>query len=218
MADTSEEMTSKAREAWQRLYSRHGLQFGGSGEIAMLEPHLRPESLVLDAGCGDGKTTAALARRADVVGCDFSREALLSLRNQRDPDCKVNLVECNILNLPFESEKFNAVSCVHTLSHLLERDRELAASELNRVLAPGGHVFVEGFGRADIRFGEGERVEDCSFVRGNGIVTHYFQEGEIPSLFEGMSLVAEISVLKRVSLGPRAGKRDLLRVLLAKPG
>lgn len=210
-------MTSKAREAWQRLYSRHGLQFGGSGEIAMLEPHLRPDRLVLDAGCGDGKTTVALARRAEVVGCDFSREALLSLRNQRDPDIRVNLVECNILNLPFESEKFHAISCVHTLSHLTERDRALAASELGRVLAPGGHIFVEGFGRADLRYGEGEKVEDSSFARGNGIVTHYFQEGEIPSLFEGLKLLAEISVLKRVSFGPRAGKRDLLRVLLEKP-
>jgi len=210
-------MTSKAREAWQRLYSRHGLQFGGSGEIAMLEPHLRPDRLVLDAGCGDGKTTATLARRAEVVGCDFSREALLSLRGQRDSECKVNLVECNILNLPFESEKFHAVSCVHTLSHLMERDRSHAASELSRVLAPGGHIFVEGFGRADLRFGEGEKVEDSSFIRGNGIVTHYFQEGEIPSIFDGLKLLAEISVLKRVSFGPRAGKRDLLRVLLEKP-
>jgi len=209
-------MTSKAREAWQRLYSRHGLQFGGSGEIAMLEPHLRPDRLVLDAGCGDGKTTAALARRADVVGCDFSREALLSLRGQRDSEGKVNLVECNILNLPFESEKFYAVSCVHALSHLMEKDRSSAATELSRVLAPGGHIFVEGFGRADLRFGEGERVEDSSFIRGNGIVTHYFQEGEIPSLFEGLRVLSELSVLRRVSFGPRAGKRDLLRVLLEK--
>lgn len=210
-------MTSKAREAWQRLYSRHGLQFGGSGEIAMLEPYLRQDRLVLDAGCGDGKTTAALARRAEVVGFDFSREALLSLRGQRDPEGKVNLVECNILNLPFESEKFFAVSCVHTLSHLVEQDRARAASELARVLARGGHIFIEGFGRADLRFGEGEKVEDNSFIRGNGILTHYFQEGEIPSLFEGMNVLSEISVLRRVSLGPRAGRRDLLRVLLEKP-
>ncbi len=209
-------MTSKAREAWQRLYSRHGLQFGGSGEISMLEPHLRPDKLVLDAGCGDGKTTAALARRAEVVGCDFSREALLSLHSQRDPEGVVNLVECNILNLPFESNKFHAVSCVHTLSHIVEHDRLRAASELQRVLAPGGHLFVEGFGRADLRYGEGELVEDSSYVRGNGIVTHYFQEGEIPSVFEGLALLSEISVLKRVSFGPRAGKRDLIRVLMVK--
>lgn len=210
-------MTSKAREAWQKLYSRHGLQFGGSGEISMLQPHLRPDKLVLDAGCGDGKTTIALSKRADVVGCDFSREALLSLRSQRDPECKVNLVECNILELPFDSEKFHAVSCVHTLSHVLERERLQAASELRRVLAPGGHLFVEGFGKADIRFGEGEQVEDSSFVRGNGIVTHYFQEGEIPSMFDGLELVSEISVLRRISFGPRAGRRDMLRTLLRKP-
>ncbi len=209
-------MMSRARDAWQRLYSKHGMQYGGSGDIGPLEPHLRQGMLVLDAGCGDGKTTASLARRVDVVGCDFSREALISLRTQRDTDGVVNLVECNITRLPFESEKFDAISCVHALSHLMERDRGVAAGELGRALRPGGFIFVEAFGRADLRFGEGEEVEDSSFLRGNGILTHYFREGEISSLFGGMELVSEIGTLRRVSFGPKAGKRDLLRVLIRK--
>jgi len=210
-------MMSRARDAWQKLYSRHGMQFGGSGDIGPLEPHLRQGMLVLDAGCGDGKTTASLARRADVVGCDFSREALISLRTQRDAEGVVNLVECNITKLPFESEKFDAISCVHALSHLMERDRAVAAGELVRVLKPGGHIFVEAFGRADLRFGEGEEAEDSSFLRGNGILTHYFREGEIAALFAGAELVSEIGTLRRVSFGPKAGKRDVLRTLIRKP-
>lgn len=210
-------MMSRARDAWQKLYSRHGMQYGGSGDIGPLEPHLRQGMLVLDAGCGDGKTTASLARRADVVGCDFSREALISLRAQRDAEGVVNLVECNITRLPFESEKFDAISCVHALSHLMERDRAVAAGELVRVLKPGGHIFVEAFGRADLRFGEGEEAEESSFLRGNGILTHYFREGEIAALFAGAELVSEIGTLRRVSFGPKAGKRDILRTLIRKP-
>lgn len=210
-------MMSRARDAWQRLYSKHGMQYGGSGDIGPLEPHLRQGMLVLDAGCGDGKTTVSLATRAEVVGCDFSREALISLRTQRDSEGVVNLVECNITKLPFESEKFDAISCVHALSHLMERDRVVAAGELVRALKPGGHIFVEAFGRADLRYGEGEEAEDGSFLRGNGILTHYFREGEIESLFAGMELLSEISALRRVSFGPKAGKRELLRTLVRKP-
>ena len=210
-------MMSRARDAWQKLYSRHGMQYGGSGDIGPLEPHLRQGMLVLAAGCGDGKTTASLARRADVVGWDFSREALISLRAQRDAEGVVNLVECSITRLPFESEKFDAISCVHALPQLMERDRGVAASELGRALKPGGHIFVEAFGRADIRFGEGEEAEDSSFLRGNGILTHYFREGEIAALFVGAELVSEIGTLRRVSFGPKAGKRDILRTLVRKP-
>ena len=209
-------MMAKAREAWQKLYSKHGLQYGGSGDIVPLEPHLKPGMIVLDAGCGDGKTTEVLAKKCEVVGCDFSREALVSLRSQRDRESMANLVECNIAILPFEHEKFDAVSCIHALSHMTEKDRTRAAQELTRVLKPGGHLFIEGFGKADLRYGKGQEIEDSSFLRGNGILTHYFQEGEMPALFDGMELISEVGTLKRVSFGAIAGRRDLRRALLRK--
>jgi len=205
-----------ARESWQRLYSKRGLQYGGSGEISKLRHLLRKDSLVLDAGCGDGKMTEALARLSDVVGCDFSREALLKLRDQRGRDIDVNLVECDITHLPFSEEKFDLISCVHTLSHLHSEERKLAAEMISRSVKRGGYVFVEVFGRGDLRFGEGEEVEAFSFRRGDGISTHYFQEEEVHSLFRDIQLVSEQGSLRRVTYGTVAGKRDVLRVLMRK--
>ena len=207
---------SKSRDAWQRLYSKHGLQYGGSGDIGPLDKSLREGMLVLDAGCGDGKTTELLSRRCEVVACDFSREGLLSLRLQRDPDRVVNLVECNIDSLPFEQEKFDAVSCVHSLSHLTVADRRKAAAEMSRVLRHGGVLLIEVFGRTDLRFGEGAEIENSTFERGNGIVTHYFEEGEIPALFGGMELISEVSALRRVTFGTVAGRREVQKVVLRK--
>ena len=206
-----------ARQAWQRLYSKRGLQYGGSGDISMLRSILRKDSLVLDAGCGDGKITETLARASEVVGCDFSREALVKLREQRDREIEVNLVECDITHLPFVAEKFDLVSCVHTLSHLMSDERSRSAHQLSEVVRGGGYVFVEVFGRGDIRFGDGEEVEAFSFKRGDGIVSHYFQEGEVPSLFRGLEMVTELGLMRRVAYGAVAGKRDVLRVLMRKP-
>ena len=205
-----------ARQAWQRLYSKRGLQYGGSGDLTVLRPLLRKDSLVLDAGCGDGKMTESLARLSGVVGCDFSREALLKLREQRDNELDVNLVECDLIHMPFESEKFDLVSCVHSLSHLFAEDRHRAAKEILRVAKKDGHIFVEVFGRGDVRFGEGEEVEPFSFRRGNGIMTHYFQEGEVQSLFPELTVISDVGSLRRVTYGAKAGRRDLIRVLLAK--
>jgi ubiquinone/menaquinone biosynthesis C-methylase UbiE len=205
-----------ARQAWQRLYSKRGLQYGGSGDVAMLRPLLRKDSLVLDAGCGDGKMTEALARNSEVVGCDFSREALVKLREQRDRDIDVNLVECDITQLPFVAEKFDLVSCVHALSHMQSDERARAAAEISSVVKADGHVFVEVFGRGDLRFGEGEEIEAFTFKRGDGILTHYFQEGEISSLFRNLHTITELGLMRRVVYGAVAGKRDLLRVLMKK--
>ena len=206
-----------ARQAWQRLYSKKGFQYGGSGDISMLKPLLRKDSLVLDAGCGDGKITEALAHASEVVGCDLSREALLKLREQRDREIDVVLVECDISNLPFAAEKFDFVSCVHTLSHLASEDRSRAARELSSVVRSGGHLFVEVFGRGDLRFGEGKEVEAYSFKRGDGILAHYFQEGEVPSLFRDLEVVTELGLMRRIAYGTVAGKRDVIRTLMRKP-
>jgi SAM-dependent methyltransferase len=208
----------KARDAWQRLYSRHGLQYGGSGDLGPLAHLLRSDMLILDAGCGDGKTTEILSRKCEVVGIDFSREALLTFRTQRLRENEANLVEGNVTQLPFVDEKFDSVACVHTLSHMLERDRKTAALELSRVTKTGGYVFVEGFGREDMRFGEGEETESASFLRGNGILTHYFSEGEMPGLFPGLQVVSELLVQKRVSFGARAGRREIVRALMIRTG
>jgi len=206
----------KARDAWQRLYSRHGLQYGGSGDLGPLAHVLRSDMLVLDAGCGDGKTTEVLSRVCEVVGCDFSREALLSFRAQRMREHEINVVESNLSYLPFELEKFDAIACVHALSHLSERERKQAAAEFVRVTKRGGHILIEGFGTGDLRFGEGTQVESASFLRGNGILTHYFSEGEIPGLFPGLEVVSELAARKRVSFGAKAGRREIVRVFLKR--
>lgn len=207
---------SSSREAWQRLYSKHGLQYGGIGDILPLEPFLDPGMLALDAGCGDGKTTELLARRCEVIGSDFSREGLISLRAQRPFLASTDLVECELPFLPFESEKFDAIACVHAVSHMLKKERVRVADELSRVLRRGGHVLVEGFGRNDMRFGEGSEIEEGTFLRGNGIVTHYFDAREIPRLFRGMETISETSSSKRVSFGARSGKRETVRALMRK--
>lgn len=207
----------KSREAWQKLYSKHGIQYGGTGDIGLLEPILKPGTMVLDAGCGDGKTTEILAKKAEVVGCDFSREALVSLQHQRGQEMQVNLVECELGNLPFADEKFNVITCVHSLSHMREDDRSRAAKEIMRSLLPAGYVLVEAFDLDDFRYGKGEEVEKASFLRGNGIMTHYFEKGEVGMLFDGMESVAETHAKKRVSFGALSGKRSVVRVLLRKP-
>ena len=206
----------KARGAWESLYSKHGIQFGGAEDLAPLLKLLEPQTLVLDVGCGEGKSTEALMKTVEVVGCDFSREALTHLRHHVDLHNGLNLVECDMVSLPFGDEKFDAISCVHALSHLVLGDRKAAAKEMSRVTRPGGLIFIEAFDREDLRYGQGEVVESSTFVRGNGIMTHYFRKGEIAGLFPLAKNSVETQLSRRVTFGAKAGKRSVVRVLVRK--
>lgn len=68
------------------------------------------------------------------------------------------------------------------LQHLLKKEREAAVCEFERVLKPGGMIFLEVFGIKDMRYG-GEEIEEHTFVRQSGIIYHYFTKEELQALF-----------------------------------
>jgi ubiquinone/menaquinone biosynthesis C-methylase UbiE len=53
-----------------------------------------------------------------------------------------NLVQANAEDLPFEDESFEAVTCVYLFHELPEEARGRAASEMARVVKPGGMVVL----------------------------------------------------------------------------
>ena len=65
----------------------------------------------------------------------------------------------------------------------MEADRIKAVSELFRVTKPSGSVFFKAFSASDFRFGKGTEVEQNTFLRGDGMLTHYFSVEEVLSLF-----------------------------------
>ena len=57
------------------------------------------------------------------------------------------------------------------------------ADEAVRVTAPGGRLHLRVFSREDLRAGAGREVEEGSRLRSTGVLTHYFTEDEVASLF-----------------------------------
>jgi SAM-dependent methyltransferase len=98
---------------------------------------LAPESTarVLDVGCGNGVYLAQLrTRRIDAVGCDLSRGMLAAT------GATARLVNADVTRMPFTGCAFDVVLAPHMLYHV--SDRQTAASELRRVLRPGGRCVV----------------------------------------------------------------------------
>ncbi|HEV3120569.1 MAG TPA: methyltransferase domain-containing protein [Isosphaeraceae bacterium] len=100
----------------------------------------------LDVGCGTGFTAARLASRleiGEVIGLDPSREALMQARRH---GC--HWVRGSALDLPFASESIDIVTCFDVFQHLLDGADATAASEIRRVLRPGGVALLRANARS----------------------------------------------------------------------
>ena len=101
----------------------------------------RADDWILDAGCGTGRFTRALARAsARVVGADVSPDMLDELRRLQGSAPQPLLVRSDLRSLPFRNQQFSAVLTVHVL-HLIA-DWPQAVGEMWRVLEPGGVLLL----------------------------------------------------------------------------
>jgi len=103
---------------------------------------VRPETRVLDVGCGVGRLMLRIARRGCfVTGVELQRPDLRSAQRLLDEfRQQVELIEADGGRIPFAADTFDFVTCTETLEHVA--DPGLALRELARVLKPGGHLVV----------------------------------------------------------------------------
>lgn len=172
------------QNVFQSDYCRRGRRWAGYADV----PDLPSGAVVLETGCGNGKTLhALLSSGKQAFGIDISEEAVRLSGS-------LNAAAGDVCHLPFRDESFDAVFSRHVLGHLSEARRKTAAGELIRVTKRGGAIYFSGFGKADFRFGRGDEVEPGTFLRGDGIMTHYFTEGEVKGYFSDGCSSCSVSV------------------------
>jgi SAM-dependent methyltransferase len=187
------------RASWDREYAGPHPKWKGPPR----DPALDLGGRVLELGCGNGKTAAALARRAEhLVALDFSLRGLEACRSAV-PWSHVDIILGDVRRLPLADRSFDGVVAFHVLGHLLEDERREAAKEMFRVLAPGGTLMVRAFSTRDMRFGQGHEVEAGTFRRGTGIITHFFEKDEVRRLAAGL---LEVSLEEAVAVKRYGGE------------
>lgn len=195
---------------WDALYRQKGQVW--NRETVSLPVGVLKGKRVLELGCGDGKTLAALVRQkpARIVAVDFSSEALKQARSRLgDVAQGVEFVKADVCDLPFGDEEFDVVVCYYVLNALLEKERTRVVREMKRVLVSGGVIIFEDFGVGDYRQVKGDEIEKNTLRKMDGITCHFFTLTELKSLFKGFRLKVE----KRMS-NPVKSKPELKRVVL----
>ncbi len=125
-----------------------------------LTSHGFQEGRILDVGCGFGATDLVLAERfADsvIVGVDLS-EPLLRLARSAGHECglgeRVVFERADAQELPYEDDAFDVVINANMV-HLVDAPIKML-NEMERVLAPSGHLFIADLRRSWLGFVEKE--------------------------------------------------------------
>lgn len=153
-------------------------------------PILPEGSRVLELGCGNGKNLPGMIEKGwDINALDCSIRALQLCRPVVREAGRVHFVAGDVIYLPFRDSVIDIVFSLHVAGHLTECERYEFASEILRVLKPGGQIIFRDFGVDDFRCGKGEMTEPGTFRRGTGSSTHYFTDEEVTRLFRAFNPV-----------------------------
>jgi SAM-dependent methyltransferase len=100
---------------------------------------IRKNGRILDAGCGPGRDAKVLSEMGfQVVGIDFSEEMVRVACNMTGLDIRW----MDLRDLDFCDEQFDGIWANACFMHLMEKDVKLVLSELERIVRPGGVVFI----------------------------------------------------------------------------
>ncbi|HBE83390.1 MAG TPA: methyltransferase domain-containing protein [Pyrinomonadaceae bacterium] len=105
----------------------------------LFEKYLRPDSLMLEGGCGMGNYISYYsARGINVIGLDFAQKALRTLRI-RQPALK--LIAGDVSKMPFPDETFDLYYSGGVVEHF-EGGAEESLREARRVLKSNGTLLI----------------------------------------------------------------------------
>ncbi|MFF5996041.1 class I SAM-dependent methyltransferase [Lysinibacillus sp. KU-BSD001] len=113
---------------------------------ALEKINMRKESVMLDVGCGGGKTLQLLSKmNADgqIYGIDYSEQAVKdSIRaNKLDVATgKVHIQQASVTDIPFPENAFDIITAFQT--HYFWSDLESSVKEVFRVLQQEGCFFI----------------------------------------------------------------------------
>jgi tellurite methyltransferase len=154
-----------------------------------------PHGWVLDVGVGQGRNALMLARLGyRVVGIDTSQVAVDECRRRvRSEGLSVEIARCSIFDFQAPHASFQAVLLFGLLQMLSRPDIVRVATISDRLLVPGGLLFVTAWHTDDPAHqrikSEWLCIGSTSYRSADGEIRTYFGPGELPGLLPGWQLI-----------------------------
>lgn len=137
MTEKASKFYSKGAEKFAEKYSEGKID---PDYLEMIEDFAEKTETgkILDAGCGPGRDSKILTEKGfNVTGLDLSEE-MIEIARQKKGEYHV----MDVRDLEFEDEKFDGVLANQLIIFFNGEERKQAFKELERVLKPGGTIFL----------------------------------------------------------------------------
>jgi len=124
---------------------------------------------VLDIACGDGRNTVFFCRNKNIVCCvDISETALIKLGRKLPKTVRI----CeDFLKTSLIDNQFDIVICFDGLAQM--EDPKLALNKMIELTKTNGLIVFNFFTPNDCAYGEGEKIDDCTFNFKNTLFKFY---------------------------------------------
>jgi len=145
-------------DKWSQIYKNEGKSykyydlFTPHENLKEVETVFKKEKVknILDLGCGVGRNLVYLSKKGfEMFGLDLSKEGINQLKKILNKEkLKADLITADVYQkLPYKDNYFDSIISVQVLQHSNEKNIIKAIKEIERVLKPGGIIFITLCGR-----------------------------------------------------------------------
>jgi SAM-dependent methyltransferase len=136
----------------ERLFEESVALFARRLSLAGFDPGWLAGKTCLDAGCGGGRNSVAMARLGArrVVGIDVGEKGLHDARRRARELANVRFQRASLLDIPYRTGTFDLVWCAGVL--MITDDAERGLDELARVTRRGGYLYLLVYATGGLRW------------------------------------------------------------------
>ncbi len=190
-------------------------------ELRYLKKNIKPNSKILDIGCGFGRHIQILANFSkEVVGVDNERSMIKKARKKLGDLGNVRLFLQDVKKLNFDDCSFDYVICMTgTFGNLLDKKLD-TLKEMKRVCKNGGKIIIsvysekalktrlESYKKVDLPI---IKIKGGTIYAEEGFISEQFTKPQLEKLFNSTDLKVKILKLNNISYICEAIKKEVAR-------
>lgn len=182
-------------------------------ENRFLKKTIKPNSIVLDVGCGTGRNLKAIAHLCkEAIGIDKNKKILEMAKENLKEFPKIKLVLGNAACLPFPNSYFDFIICMGNTFGMI-KNKFQALEEMAKVTKQGGKIIISVYNEKALN----TRVKDYKIVGHHiikidekkgmiwtkeGLVSKQFTRKELETMFHKLNLKYKTINYKIINFTP----------------
>lgn len=178
-------------QGWDDFYQEGPLHTEPASDLVSIIPKLKKEGVVevLDLGCGTGRNSDYLAGRGfSVHAIDVSEKAVDIARSGNNAQ-RIDYRVGSMASLPYPDLSMDFVLANHSIEYGNDEDIARTAGEISRILKNGRPILLRVLSKQhEFYRAKPEDIHGFShvgFCVKNGLPVHFFDDGELRTLFDG---------------------------------